>query len=147
MVQSIEIVFRYYTLAIDKEHTGIGQNTQQQKCYHLFTMNYHNQLTQIDITPAQLDMLLFKKARRVLKSIEHPLRLKILRLIHIKREMNVTDIYKKLRLEQSVVSQHLKWLRDARVVTTKRDGKQICYSVNYERPTEINGIITAFLSK
>jgi DNA-binding transcriptional ArsR family regulator len=70
-----------------------------------------------------------------------------MRLIHDNREMIVTDIYTKLHLEQSVASQHLKWLRDAHVVTTKRDGKQICYSVIYERPTDINGIITPFLSK
>jgi DNA-binding transcriptional ArsR family regulator len=72
----------------------------------------------------ELDMLLYRKARLVLKSIDHPLRLKIMRLIHSNREMNVTDIYKKLRLEQSVTSQHLTWLRDARVVTTKRDGNK-----------------------
>jgi len=94
----------------------------------------------------ELDMLSYQKARMVLKSINHPLRLKILRFIHSKHETNVTDIYEKLRLEQSVASQHLKWLRNARVVTTKRDGKQICYSLNYERSGEINRFIADFLS-
>src|SRR5690242_14045616 len=106
-----------------------------------------NKPTQAELTPAQLDQLQFSKARRVLKSIDHPLRLKIMRLVHSNREMNVTDVYKKLRLEQSVASQHLRWLREARVVKTKRDGKQICYSLNYERLAELNRIIMDFLSK
>jgi DNA-binding transcriptional ArsR family regulator len=82
----------------------------------------------------------------VLKSIDHPLRLSICKLIHRNGRMIVTDIYRKLKLEQSVASQHLKWLRTARVVRTERDGKRIYYSLDYERLTELNRITVAFLS-
>jgi DNA-binding transcriptional ArsR family regulator len=43
----------------------------------------------------------------------------------------------KLRLEQSVASQHLAILRRAGIVSTTRDGKFIYYSVNYQRLAEV----------
>ena len=46
--------------------------------------------------------------------------------------MTVTDLYIKLRLEQSVASQHLAILRRAGIAETKRNGKFIYYSVNKE---------------
>jgi DNA-binding transcriptional ArsR family regulator len=43
----------------------------------------------------------------------------------------------KLRLEQSVASQHLAILRRAGIVATSRDGKFINYSVSYTRLAEV----------
>jgi predicted transcriptional regulator len=67
----------------------------------------------------------FQKVRLVLKSIDHPLRLSICKLIHRNNRMIVTNIYRKLKLEQFIASQHLKWLRTAQVVRTVRVGKRI----------------------
>jgi DNA-binding transcriptional ArsR family regulator len=53
------------------------------------------------------------------------------------QKMTVTEIYVKLRLEQSVASQHLAILRRAGIVSTSRDGKFIFYSVNYNRLGEV----------
>jgi DNA-binding transcriptional ArsR family regulator len=55
--------------------------------------------------------------------------------------MTVTEIYVKLRLEQSVASQHLAILRKAGFVKTERDGKFIYYSVNTERLEELNRFV------
>ena len=44
----------------------------------------------------------------------------------------------RLRLEQSVASQHLAILRKAGIVSTQRDGKFIYYSVNFKRLEEID---------
>jgi DNA-binding transcriptional ArsR family regulator len=52
--------------------------------------------------------------------------------------MTVTEIYVKLRLEQSVASQHLAILRKAGFVNTVRDGKFIYYSVSKERLVEVH---------
>jgi DNA-binding transcriptional ArsR family regulator len=82
----------------------------------------------------------------VLKSIDDPLRLSICKLIRRNGRLIVTDIYRKLKLEQSVASQHLKWLRTARVVRSERDGKRVYYSLDYELLTELNRITVAFLS-
>ena len=70
-----------------------------------------------------------KKASLVLRSLNHKLRQQIIKLIHESEKLTVTEIYVKLRLEQSVASQHLAILRKAGIVSTKREGKFIYYSV------------------
>ena len=55
--------------------------------------------------------------------------------------MTVTDIYIKLRLEQSVASQHLAILRRAGVVITERQGKFIYYSINKDRLAQISTLV------
>jgi DNA-binding transcriptional ArsR family regulator len=75
----------------------------------------------------------FKKAIIVYRAINNKYRQQILQLLDKERSLTVTQIYVKLRMEQSIVSLHLSLLRKARLVHTKRDGKFIYYSVNYER--------------
>jgi DNA-binding transcriptional ArsR family regulator len=84
----------------------------------------------------KIDVLQLKKAALVLRAVNHKLRQQILKLLHQHGKMTVTEIYVKLRLEQSVASQHLAILRKAGFVDTVRDGKFIYYSVNYERLAE-----------
>jgi DNA-binding transcriptional ArsR family regulator len=55
--------------------------------------------------------------------------------------MTVTEIYVKLRLEQSVASQHLAILRRAGIVITTREGKFIFYTVDYNRLEQINQFV------
>jgi DNA-binding transcriptional ArsR family regulator len=69
-------------------------------------------------------------AKEKLRAILNPLRVKIIQTISNYGETDVTAIYKKLRIEQSVCSVMLKDLRGANLVTTRREGKQIFYSVN-----------------
>lgn len=73
------------------------------------------------------------KASGLLRACTHPLRMKLLTYIHSHKRINVNNIYRTMQLEQSITSQHLKILRDARVVTAVRDGKFIFYSLNYNR--------------
>ena len=84
----------------------------------------------------KIDLLQLKKAALILRAINHKLRQQILKLINQKDKITVTEIYVKLRLEQSVASQHLAILRKAGFVTTIRDGKFIYYSVNHQRLQE-----------
>lgn len=81
----------------------------------------------------ELDYRAVKSAAMTLRAINHKLRQHIVKLIDENGKMNVTDIYVKLRLEQSVASQHLAILRRANIVNTERDGKFIHYTVNHER--------------
>src|SRR5436305_13174240 len=85
------------------------------------------------ITELKIDTLQLKKASLILRAINHKLRQQMLRLIHQQGKMTVTEIYVKLRLEQSVASQHLAILRRAGYVETVRDGKFIYYSINHDR--------------
>ncbi|MBL0309334.1 MAG: winged helix-turn-helix transcriptional regulator [Bacteroidetes bacterium] len=84
-----------------------------------------------------VELSTIKRAALTLRALYHPLRKTILELIQDNGESIVTDIYKKMKIEQSVCSQHLAILRRAEVVTTRRNGKQIFYSVNPKRIGEI----------
>lgn len=85
----------------------------------------------------KIDSLHIKKSALILRALNHKLRQQMLRLIDENKKMTVTEIYIKLRLEQSVASQHLAILRRAGIVATKRDGKFIYYTVNYPRVKEV----------
>lgn len=87
-----------------------------------------------------VDLLALKKSAMVLRALNHKLRQQILRLVADNGSMPVTEIYVKLRLEQSVASQHLAILRKAGFVKTKREGKFIYYSPNLARVRQLNQI-------
>lgn len=89
----------------------------------------------------RVDLMNLKKASLVLRSVNHKLRQQILKLIDEHVKMTVTEIYVKLRLEQSVASQHLAILRKAGFVKTDRDGKFIYYSVNTQRLDELSKFV------
>ena len=82
-----------------------------------------------------------KKAALVLRALNHKLRQQLLKLIEEEKKITVTEIYVRLRLEQSVASQHLAILRKAGIVNTERDGKFIFYTVNYKRIDEISQFV------
>lgn len=88
-----------------------------------------------------LDYDVLRKAVLVLRSVNHKLRQSIIKLLEENEQMTVTELYVKLRLEQSVASQHLAILRRAGVVVTKREGKFIYYSLNKDRIEEIAQMI------
>lgn len=82
-----------------------------------------------------------KKAAMVLRAMNHKLRQQILGLVDSEKRITVTEIYVRLRLEQSVASQHLAILRKSGIVNTIRDGKFIHYSLNHKRIAEINKFV------
>ena len=57
-------------------------------------------------------------------------RQKILEYLHDTDKANAGDIVKKLKLSQPTVSHHLKILTDAEVLTAKKKGKEVYYSLN-----------------
>ena len=64
-----------------------------------------------------------------------------IKLIEDESKITVTEIYVKLRLEQSVASQHLAILRRAGIVVTIREGKFIFYMVDYNRLEQVNQFV------
>ena len=79
----------------------------------------------------ELKILEIRKAALIYRAINHNLRQDMLRLIHKSGRITVTELYRKMNLEQSVASQHLAILRTAGFVTTERDRRFIFYAVNY----------------
>ena len=103
-------------------------------------MNHMERTTSND--PLQnVDYLRIKKAALVLRAMNHKLRQQILKTIHEYKRITVTELYVKLRLEQSVASQHLAILRKAEIVSTTREGKFIFYTINNERIASINEFV------
>lgn len=88
-----------------------------------------------------LDYSLLRKAVLTLRSVNHKLRKEIVKLLEESDKLTVTEIYVKLRLEQSVASQHLAILRRAGVVKTTREGKFIYYSLDKKRIKEIADLV------
>src|ERR1051325_4325110 len=95
----------------------------------------------VSSTELRIDVIQLKKAALILRAVNHKLRQQILKLIHQNERMTVTEIYVKLRLEQSVASQHLAILRKAGFVSTYRDGKFIYYSVNHDRLNQVHNFV------
>lgn len=93
-------------------------------------INYHN----------------LKKGALVLRALNHKLRQQIITLVQTQDKITVTEIYVKLRLEQSVASQHLAILRRSGIVNTQRDGKFIYYTVNQDRIGQIMDITEALVA-
>ncbi|MBN8833894.1 MAG: transcriptional regulator [Niastella sp. SCN 39-18] len=111
-------------MIVETQQPELVEKTIQQNAESL-KVNYHN----------------VKKAAMVLRALNHKLRQQILNLIETEKKITVTEIYVKMRLEQSVASQHLAILRKAGLVSTSRVGKFIYYSVNYKRIDQVNEIV------
>ncbi|MEM6765680.1 MAG: metalloregulator ArsR/SmtB family transcription factor [Bacteroidota bacterium] len=74
-----------------------------------------------------------KRMARMMKTVGHSQRLKIIDLLQERGTLTVKEIYEKVGISQSNASQHLKALEDIEVLTSKRVGKNICYSIqNHE---------------
>jgi DNA-binding transcriptional ArsR family regulator len=101
----------------------------------------HGSAKTSSISSTNFDYHALKKAALVLRALNHKLRQQLLKLIEEEKKITVTEIYVRLRLEQSVASQHLAILRKASIVTTQRDGKFIYYSVNFKRLEEIDTFV------
>ena len=96
--------------------------------------------TSINTETLEIQTIQLKKAALFFRAVNHKLRQQILKLLSREGVMPVTDIYVKLRLEQSVCSQHLAILRKANLVEAEREGKQIFYKVNHKQLKQLHAI-------
>lgn len=92
---------------------------------------------EVQTEAVKVDFLNLKKAAMILRALNHKLRQQIVKIIDENKKLTVTEIYVRLRLEQSVASQHLAILRRAGVVKTTRDGKFIYYTVSLDKVRQI----------
>lgn len=83
-------------------------------------------------------------ASEILRALAHPLRLRMLGMLCSQQPLSVQSIYTNLKIEQSVASQHLRILRDAKLVFTERQGKFVAYLANTSL-LERAGLISAQL--
>jgi DNA-binding transcriptional ArsR family regulator len=88
-----------------------------------------NQIKLIKLS--QLDEETYKKMSVLLKMMSDPTRLRILHALFI-HECCVCDLQEILDMSQSALSHQLNTLKLTRLVTSRRSGKNIFYSLNDE---------------
>ena len=65
----------------------------------------------------------------VFQALAHPTRIAIVELLHDEPEVPVSQIYERLGIEQTNASQHLAVLRSQKIVSGRKDGNQVFYSL------------------
>jgi DNA-binding transcriptional ArsR family regulator len=78
-----------------------------------------------------------EKAAYILKTIGHPTRLAIIELLAPNKEMSVSEIYEELEVEQSVVSHHLLNMKVKGLLSSKKEGTNIYYSLKEKNLIEL----------
>lgn len=80
------------------------------------------------------------EAIEVMRALAHPLRMRIIALLGSHAAANVHTIYTTLGIEQAIASQHLRILRQTRLVHTNRLGKEIHYLLDEQRLAQVVGV-------
>jgi ArsR family transcriptional regulator len=78
-----------------------------------------------------------------LKALGHPVRLGIALALARKPNTCACDFADVFEVSQPTVSEHLRVLRKAGIVTTKRRGTQICYSLDRSAVQQIRCMLSA----
>jgi ArsR family transcriptional regulator, arsenate/arsenite/antimonite-responsive transcriptional repressor len=83
-----------------------------------------------------------------LKALGHPVRLAIVRALAERSACCCADVCSRLPLAQSTVSQHLKVLKEAGLVSFRRDGVRSSYVLNpaafVELRTDLEALVSLF---
>ena len=78
---------------------------------------------------------------KLAKAIGHPARVHILRLLSRKEARVCSQIVGELPLAQSTVSEHLRILKDARLIRSSQDGPRVGYCINYETLRKLKALV------
>ena len=74
-----------------------------------------------------------RKSCNIFRALAHPLRMRMVCIIWHQDSICVNEIFEAMGIEQSLASQHLRILRQAQLVTTRRQGKFIYYAVDQDK--------------
>ncbi|MEH0158082.1 metalloregulator ArsR/SmtB family transcription factor [Limibacter armeniacum] len=78
-----------------------------------------------------------EKAAFILKTIAHPMRLRIIELLDQNDKLSVGEICDALGCEQSLTSHHLSNMKLKGILASQREGKNIYYSLKEKDVTNI----------
>ncbi len=73
----------------------------------------------------------------VLKTIAHPLRLRVIEMLEAQEELCVGDILQEVDAEPSLLSHHLNKMKDKGVLESERRGRQVYYRLAFRAITSI----------
>jgi len=83
----------------------------------------------------------YEKQSELLKVLGHPVRMRIVEGLQKSDGCNVSKIVRTLKVPQSSISQHLKILKTAGVISSRKEGVKTCYRVVDKRAYEILKIL------
>jgi ArsR family transcriptional regulator len=75
------------------------------------------------------------------KALSDETRQKILEILRAEGELCVNDLVDRFNVSQPTISHHLNFLRQANLVSSRREGKLIYYRANQDNITECCGIL------
>lgn len=81
------------------------------------------------------------------KAMSHPARIAILKVLAQRNECICGEIVEVLPLAQSTVSQHLKELKNAGLITGETDGPRSCYCINWKAFEKFNSDFNSLFEK
>ena len=82
------------------------------------------------LPPGLVDMTVLERVAPVIRTAAHPLRLRILDYLrHVAEPRTVTQIIAACGVEQAIVSQQLRILKDRGILAARRKGTFIYYSI------------------
>ncbi len=89
-----------------------------------------------------LDDTTTKRSAAIAKALGHPARIAILKILASRNTCFCGDITEILPLAQSTVSQHLKALKEAGLITGEIEGVRTCYCLNPDGIHELNTLLS-----
>ncbi|MCP3927683.1 MAG: winged helix-turn-helix transcriptional regulator [Bacteroidetes bacterium] len=72
---------------------------------------------------------LLERIAYILKTVAHPIRLGIIKLLEVNDKLSVSEICNRLKTEQSLTSHHLQNMRLKGLLSVKREGRSMMYSL------------------
>ncbi|MEK6152373.1 metalloregulator ArsR/SmtB family transcription factor [Flavobacteriaceae bacterium 3-367] len=83
----------------------------------------------------------------IFRVLANPARIAILEYISGQDACICNDIVEEIGLAQPTISQHLKELKSIDLIKGEITGKKICYCINLEKWSEIQGLLNSFFEK
>lgn len=96
----------------------------------------------VPLAPEQSD----QQVALLAKALGHPARVRIMRLLLSRDACYCGDLVEELPLAQATISQHLKVLKQAGLVTGEIDGLRTCYWADRERLAALHELVGGLLS-
>jgi len=82
----------------------------------------------------------FQKMTKLLSIAGSDVRLKILYLLNIENELCPCDLADILKMSVPAISQHIRKIKDAGIITARRDGQTLYYSLNNDETDILKSI-------
>ena len=83
----------------------------------------------------------------IAKALGHPARIQIVRLLLEKQSCFGCDMVDEVKLAQSTVSEHLRILKSAGIITGEIEHPRVCYSLNPGRLAPLAALLDAVFDK